>query len=170
METLARECNRISFAIDRVVANVLGVIVLVMFASLFLQVVSRYCFGSALSWPEEVTMFLMAWMSFLGASVALRQWGHIGVDFFLDKLSGRKRFLLLLLIRITAIFFTGFLTVHGTVFVMESVGMVSDGLRINMAYPRLSMPIGGLLMTFHIVAFMLDDIVQLRKCGDSHAS
>ena len=170
MERLANECNRISFAIDKVVANILGVIVLVMFASLFAQVISRYCFGNPLSWPEEVTMFLMAWMSFLGASVALRQWGHIGIDFILARISGKKRISLLLLIRVIAIFFTGFLAIHGTIFVFESTNMVSDGLRINMVYPRLSMPIGGMLMTFHIIAFILDDIVQLNKYRHSHAS
>ena len=170
MEKFAYECNRISFAINNIVANFLGVIVLVMFASIFLQVISRYCFGNPLPWPEEVTMFLMAWMSFLGASVALRQWGHIGVDFFLNRTSGKKRILLLLVIRIIAIFFTGFLVIHGAIFVMTSTGMVSDGLRISMVYPRLSMPLGGIFMTFHIIAFILDDIVQLKKCRNTRAS
>jgi TRAP-type C4-dicarboxylate transport system permease small subunit len=154
--------NRFGAGIDRVIAWLVGAIVLLMFSSLFLQVISRYCFGSPLSWPEEVTMFLMAWMSFLGASVALRGWGHIGVDFFLKKFSGRIYVCLQLLVHLIILIFALFLFVEGCIYVAKSGNFVSDGLRISMAYPRLSMPIGGSLMTLHSIVFILGDLLQLQ--------
>lgn len=153
--------------IDRVVAVLVGVIVLFMFGSLILQVVSRYFFGAPLSWPEELTMFLMAWMSFLGASVALRGWGHIGVDFFLEKFHGRTHILLQLLVRCIVLSFTLFLLIEGSVFVFKSTNIVSDGMRISMVYPRLSMPIGGALMTLHTITFILGDLLRLKSAPEA---
>ncbi|WP_027188700.1 TRAP transporter small permease [Desulfovibrio cuneatus] len=162
-----KEFDKIGAIIDHYASILLGIIVLVMFGSLLLQVISRYFFNSPLSWPEEVTMFLMAWMSFIGASVALRSWGHIGVDFFLQKCSGKKRIFLLLLIRLVALTFTLFLLVEGSLFVMGSAGIVSDGMRIPMVYPRLSMPIGGAIMTLHIITFILGDLHNLQTYKES---
>ncbi len=162
MEKFSAYCNALSHASARVVANATGFIVLAMFCSLFLQVVSRYCFNAPLSWPEEVTMFLMAWMSFLGASVALRNWEHIGVDFVLERIHGQRRTALLIVIRLVALIFALFLTVKGAVFVAESTNMVSDGLRISMVWPRLSMPVGGAFMILHLVALLSQDLLNFR--------
>lgn len=157
--------DRLGARIDRLVAVVVGIIVLFMFGSLILQVVSRYFFNSPLSWPEELTMFLMAWMSFLGASVALRGWGHIGVDFFLEKFHGRTKLYLLLLVRLVVLVFAVFLVFEGGVFVAKSTKMVSDGMRISMVWPRLSMPIGGALMTLHAITYILGDLLNLKAEG-----
>ena len=152
-----------SHALDRHITRLVGVIILCMFASLFLQVCCRYFFNAPLSWPEEITMFLMAWMSFLGASVALRRWSHIGVDLFIKLLDGKKRILLFLCVRLIVLFFSIFLLVEGTSYAMGSMDMLSDGIRISMLYPRLSMPVGGLFMLIHSVAMVLGDICALME-------
>jgi len=47
-------------------------IVGVMVSFILLQVFFRYIVGAPLIWPEEMTTFLMAWMSFIGSAVALK--------------------------------------------------------------------------------------------------
>ena len=76
--------NRFGARIDRLTAWLVGIIVLLMFSSLFLQVISRYCFDAPLSWPEEVTMFLMAWMSFSGPASPFAD-GDISALIFFSK-------------------------------------------------------------------------------------
>lgn len=154
--------NTWSISLDRIVSRVLGVIIITMFSVLLLQVICRYFFSSPLTWPEEVTMFLMAWMSFFGASVALRRWSHIGVDLVLDKLSGKKRIYLLLFVRLVVLAFVFFLFQEGLAYALESANMLSDGLRIPMLYPRLSIPVGSFLMCLHTIALILGDIRSLR--------
>lgn len=46
----------------------------------------RYVLESALPWPEEIAGYLLVWISFLGAYLALRREGHIGFDLLLEKL------------------------------------------------------------------------------------
>ena len=47
---------------------------------LFVNVVMRYVFLAALSWAEEVTMYVIVWLVFVGGSVTLRTVGHISID------------------------------------------------------------------------------------------
>lgn len=41
-----------------------------MVAVIFFQVVSRYCFGIAHFWAEEMAVFSMIWLVFLGSVIA----------------------------------------------------------------------------------------------------
>ena len=52
----------------------------------FLNVVLRYGFNSGITVSEEVSRWLFIWMTFLGAVVALREHGHLGVDMVVQKL------------------------------------------------------------------------------------
>src|SRR5258706_12716479 len=47
---------------------------------LFVNVVLRYWFLSPIAWAEELSLYLVVWMVFVGASVATRTRGHIAID------------------------------------------------------------------------------------------
>jgi TRAP-type C4-dicarboxylate transport system permease small subunit len=49
-------------------------------------VVLRYAFNSGITVSEEVSRWLFVWLTFLGAIVALRQHGHLGVDMLVRRL------------------------------------------------------------------------------------
>ena len=44
------------------------------------SVVMRYAFNSGIPTSEELSRWLLVWLTFLGAIVALRQHAHLGVD------------------------------------------------------------------------------------------
>lgn len=44
------------------------------------EVVMRFAFNSGISWAQEVTLHLSAWMVLFGASYGVRVGAHIGVD------------------------------------------------------------------------------------------
>jgi len=58
-----------------------GMVVLV-----FGNVVLRYAFNQGLTESEELSRLFFVWLIFLGAVVALRERGHIGVDTLLRRL------------------------------------------------------------------------------------
>ena len=62
----------------------LQVITVVCLASMVVLVLSnvvlRYVFNSGISVSEELSRWLMVWLTFLGAIVALREHSHLGVD------------------------------------------------------------------------------------------
>ena len=51
-----------------------------MVVLVFGNVVLRYVFNSGIAQSEELSRWLMVWLTFLGAVVALREHAHLGVD------------------------------------------------------------------------------------------
>ena len=63
----------------------------VMVVLVFGNVVLRYVFNSGIATSEELSRWLMVWLTFLGAIVALRQHAHLGVDTLVRALPPRGR-------------------------------------------------------------------------------
>src|SRR6201995_4161599 len=51
-----------------------------MVVLVFTNVTLRYLFNSGIPTSEELSRWLLVWLTFLGAIVALRQHAHLGVD------------------------------------------------------------------------------------------
>jgi TRAP-type C4-dicarboxylate transport system permease small subunit len=77
------------------IAIVLCLVLMVVLV--FGNVVLRYAFNMGLTTSEELSRFLFVWLTFLGAIVALREHGHLGVDMLVRRLpAGGKKFCLVL--------------------------------------------------------------------------
>jgi TRAP-type C4-dicarboxylate transport system permease small subunit len=138
-----------------------------MTALVFCQVVMRYIFGNSLSWSEELARFIFMWLSWVGASYAVKERSHFRVEMFANLLRGRhrKRFELLIL----AVWF-GFSVVLaglGTqlmIFLMET-GQISAAMEIPMSWVYASVPAGCALMAIRLVV----EIVKVLKGPDGGA-
>jgi TRAP-type C4-dicarboxylate transport system permease small subunit len=64
----------------RVLKAVIALCLAVMVVLVFGNVVLRYVFNSGITVSEELSRWLMVWLTFLGAIVALREHAHLGVD------------------------------------------------------------------------------------------
>lgn len=119
----------------------------------FMQVIGRYVFNYSFSWSEEISRFLLAWITFAGASYAFRYGAHIGVTYFIDKLSADKRKKVYVLIQIITI---GFFAVLGILGLMHTVSQVrlnqiAPATKISIGVPYSSIPIGCLLVVIRII-------------------
>ena len=63
----------------------------VMVVLVFSNVVLRYVFNSGIATSEELSRWLLVWLTFLGAIVALREHAHLGVDSLVRALPPRGR-------------------------------------------------------------------------------
>ena len=63
----------------------------IMVVLVFGNVVLRYAFNTGITVSEEVSRWLFVWLTFLGAIVALREHGHLGVDTLVKRLPPRWR-------------------------------------------------------------------------------
>jgi len=84
----------------------------VMVALVFGNVVLRYGFNRGIAVSEELSRWLFVYVTFLGAVVAMREHGHLGVDSLVRRLPplGRKLCLvvsLLLMLLATLLFLQG---------------------------------------------------------------
>lgn len=63
----------------------------------FGNVVLRHFFNSGINISEELSRFMFIWLTFLGAILAMREGGHMGVDMIVRRLRGKAQFAAVLL-------------------------------------------------------------------------
>jgi TRAP-type C4-dicarboxylate transport system permease small subunit len=86
---MARLIDLYCRALKVAIAICLAVMVVLVFGN----VVLRYVFNSGIATSEELSRWLLVWLTFLGATVALREHAHLGVDTLIRALPPRGRFL-----------------------------------------------------------------------------
>ncbi len=137
---------------------IIVVVMVAMVAFTGFQVFCRYIFNSALSWPEEMNIFFMAWLTFVGSSIALKQSAHIGVDLFINYLPARLRRGILLVGHIVMFSFILLLIDTGYSVAMMNIDSFSEALEIPLIYPRLSLVVGGVMMLLQMIYIVGRDI------------
>lgn len=158
LEKVEKLLGKVSDLANLVSKFLLGCIVGTMCLAILLQVTLRYVFNTGLSWPEELTVFMMAWMTFLGSAVAIKQSEHIQLDLFVNKLPFKARSIVFFLNKIAMLLFVLYFTYLGIRMASMSTGFQSNAMHISLFWPRISMGIGGGLMILHLVYFILKDI------------
>lgn len=119
----------------------------------FLQVVMRYVFNAPLYWAEEVVLYAIIVMSFVGISIGIRLGSHISVD-LLDALVPERHVSVLRLIAIVlGILFALSLMYFGGQLFLNTLnrGQLSPALRIPVATIYAIIPIAGFLSVFRYV-------------------
>ena len=81
-----------------------------MVVLVFTNVVLRYLFNSGIATSEELSRWLLVWLTFLGAIVALRQHAHLGVDTLVRALPPRGKLVCFLLSYLLMLYVDGLLT------------------------------------------------------------
>ena len=89
-----------------------------MVVMVFGNVVLRYGFNSGISISDEMSRYCFVWLTYIGAMVAMREGGHLGVDSLVKHLSlgGKKVCLFLsesLMLFCNVLFFMGTYEMHG---------------------------------------------------------
>jgi TRAP-type C4-dicarboxylate transport system permease small subunit len=130
-----------------VVMVLMAVLVVVVVAS----VIFRYVLLAPLSWSEEVGRYLMIWVGFLAASIAIQQGMHVGIDFIVNWVRPEVAAWLRRVARgLTGVFLL-IVTAYGFVLVINLWEQWSPVLQFRMTWPYLAIPVGCLLMLLELV-------------------
>lgn len=155
MDKIIRLFDRLIFAL--IVSATAGMLIVIC-----LQVFFRFILNNALSWPEEASRFLMLWALFLAAGYALKDDEHVGLTFFIGRLSARYRSGLRMIMHLVVV---GFLVVMVYGGWLEMVGLFplkTGALRISRAVPYSIIPISGILFIIISIRLFIEDSKQLR--------
>lgn len=112
---------------------------------LIASVVYRYGLNNALSWAEESSKYLMVWLTFLGAPIALRGFGHINIDLLIAVLPARLQQLMYLMVSIIIGVTMGIVLWKGWGFAELGARQVASTFNISMFYLYIAVPIGAAL-------------------------
>ncbi len=136
------------------------VMMMVMAALVFTNVVSRYVFATSLNWSEEVSRYMMVWITYLGAGLAMRSGQHVAIEFGQARLPKAAHVWVRGLVALTILVFLGVLTYVGIQFSDFAWRQRSPVMQWPMGAVYLAIPIGSLLFGLHFIAILNDWLRQ----------
>lgn len=147
-------------ALDRVMTAVAATLVAATAVTTCLAVFFRYGLDSALAWPEEISGYLLVWISFAGAYLALRGGGHINLDLFVEKLAAGPRKAAYIAIDAVVAAFLVLLTVLSTRMILIVGGTPLETIELPQGIFMASIPISSAAMT---LALLVNIVARWRE-------
>ena len=134
----------------------IGVMMLVMFVLVFINVLGRYGIGKSWAAAEEISTFLMIWVAYLGAGLALREGRHATIDMFQDRLPIELRRPLRALLGVVILVFFGVLAWLGIRMSIFGWSQETIATQIPTGIPYLAIPLGALIFCMHLILTFKD--------------
>ncbi|MFT9846071.1 TRAP transporter small permease [Aneurinibacillus sp. REN35] len=144
-------------ALNKVVGVILALMLGVMSILIIVQVMSRFVIHFPLTWSEEVSRYLMVYIVFVGASLAMRHNKLISIELLPELLSESKRKIVTIIVMLISIIFFIILFKQGIDILDHAKTQSSAGLGISMAIPYAAIPIGSFLLALNSVAAIFDE-------------
>src|SRR5690554_3818317 len=145
---MKEKLKSIIFNLDDIIAGVFLFALVVVTA---IGVFMRYVAGDPLKWTEEVSLALIVWVVFLGASSVMKRNSHISIDFFVDFLPQKVRKYFDGLVIIVNLIVLGYLVILGYQLSMQAGVKFTAVLMMPYTYIDIAVPIGGALMMFSLL-------------------
>ncbi len=133
------------------------------------QVVLRYVFASSFPWAEEVTRFIVIWMSFIGAAMGVRTGAHVSVDLLVTFVPPGWHRPLAATTAVCGLAFAIALVVYGypIVALTARTGQVSSALQLPMAWVYSIFLIGGVLLAIRFAQLFANAVFGRGPFRDS---
>ncbi len=142
-----------------------GLIMLALCLS-FYSVAARYIFHWSLDWSDEISVYMVVWSVFFGASSLMKKDEHVRVDLFIQRVSERRQNILHFYHGILAIAFLVVVTYGGCVLIQKAyqTQITSESyLKFPMYLPYLIMPLGGALLSVRMIERLVMLFGRLKK-------
>jgi TRAP-type C4-dicarboxylate transport system permease small subunit len=130
----------------------------------FINVIGRYGFGRTILSADEVQIFIMVFMTFLGAAVVAWRNQHLRMDVLVNALSPPVRRLIRIAELVVIVILAAFVLWNSTYYAVQmyDIGRVSDTARVPMWIPHGAVVVGFGLMAL-IAGLRLVQILTARE-------
>jgi len=120
---------------------------------IFSEVFRRFVLSYSSIWAEEVARYAFIYVSWIGASAAIRERAHIRIDVILQFLPERVRGIVFIFGDIITLVLAAAAIYWSLHSVLTSIqfGSVTHGLRISMAWFLAAVPFGFAMMMFRLI-------------------
>lgn len=147
--------------VDKVLANVLIVIMSIMVINVLWQVFTRFIVGTPSSFTDELARYLMIWLGILGAAYVSGKNMHVAIDVLPQRAKPKTQKKIKLLVYVLIIAFAFFALVIGgmrLVYITYVLDQQSPALQIPLALVYLAIPLSGTL----IIYYKISDIISIK--------
>jgi TRAP-type C4-dicarboxylate transport system permease small subunit len=132
--------------------------------TIFMEVFRRFILSYSSIWAEEVARYAFIYVSWIGASAAIRERAHIRIDVILPFLSERARGIVMIVGDVITIVLAAGAFWWSLESVLTSIkfGSVTHGLRISLAWFLFAVPLGFSMMIIRLIQAIVRDISDLK--------
>lgn len=145
--------------VNHVIGYVLAAMLAVMTVLIGWQVFTRFVIGDSSTFSEEVSRFLMIWLTLLGAAYALRHGTLLAVDILPDRLRGRPQQIVKLSAHVLSLCFYVVLIYFGWQIASVVAYQNAPATGVSMRWPMLALATGGALMFLNTLVVMVEETV-----------
>jgi TRAP-type C4-dicarboxylate transport system permease small subunit len=153
---------------DRVLLHANRWAVILMLAAMalmvFANVALRFLTDQSILWVEEVSRYLMIWLTFIGSGLVLRYGGHIGIETLQERLPGLAPWVRALIVALLLGLFL-FMVWIGIRYVTLTWVQTTPVMGVPMGAVYLAMPVGFGLMTLHLLLMAIPWIRHKQVLG-----
>ena len=150
--------------IGRLEQFLIGILLLTMILVAFMQIVLRNFFATGVDWGDALVRYLVVWVGFVGAAIAVKESKHITIDVLSRWLGGTRQRIIQAVTHICSAIVCGLLTWAGIKFIWFEAEMGGTAFfKLPVWVPELIIPISFGLMTLR---YTLRLITPPRETND----
>jgi TRAP-type C4-dicarboxylate transport system permease small subunit len=153
VQLILKGIDRINKAITWGVILMFGVMAIVIIA----QVIYRFVLKASLPWSEELARYLMVWVTFLGAGVAVRTKGLIAVEAIVNLLPSAVKKAIYYLVTLLSVGLIVIMIYFGFKMTGFVSNQLSAAMQISMAWAYSAIPVGAIVMLMNTVAVIIEE-------------
>jgi TRAP-type C4-dicarboxylate transport system permease small subunit len=145
----------------RAVIAILAAMALMVFANVAL----RFTTDRSILWVEEVSRYLMIWLTFLGMGVVLRYGAHVGIDALQERFPAQAPAIRAAIFALMLAFFAAMVWL-GAGYATRTWGQTTPVLQVPIGAVYLAMPIGFALAIVHLLLMAAPYVRKKRFLSD----
>jgi TRAP-type C4-dicarboxylate transport system permease small subunit len=142
--------------ISRLEKILIAALLTVMILLAFLQIVLRNFFATGIDWGDSLVRYLVVWVGFIGAAIAVREDKHITIDILSRWISGSRSRIIESISHLASTVICGLLTWAAIKFIMFEAQMGTTAVMELPAWmPELIIPVTFGIMTLRYALGLL---------------
>lgn len=155
MNVIKRGIYKLDAILYKLAQVVVLISVTVLVAAVAIQVFARYVLDRSPRWSTELSCFMLVYMVFWGASIALRDGQHVGLDITKFKLPEIYNKIFRTVSSISIYICIAVVFYFGSVITYHNIHSLSEAMKIPYSMLYVNLPIAGILMGVWYTAKLL---------------
>lgn len=154
--------ERLIRTIEKILEYIVVLLFVIVVLSSLIQVVSRTIFGRPILWCEETARFAGIWMIMLAMGIIFKERGHIGVDFFYNKMPKKVQGVLDYVNDFFTTAVMTLFTIYSAQLLVKGYSTPSPSLRIPMGVIYIGVVLGSALSVLFCIYAIIKTIYRRR--------
>ncbi|MDR7131592.1 TRAP-type C4-dicarboxylate transport system permease small subunit [Algoriphagus sp. 4150] len=148
--------------LDRLVRNLVIVILAAMVIVVAGNVFCRFVLQHSLYWADELAQILLVWLTFIGAALGVKDKSHYVLNFLTDRIKGGAQKYFKVMQQLISILSILILLYFSTIVAWNVRFWTMPATEISRAYVYMICPIGCLMMLYYAVQITLREFKEGR--------